>query len=297
MDLIRHVQAFVAVADEESFTGGADASGLPQPVLSRRVAALERMLGGRLLERGPRGARLTPLGRHLLPFSRDLIARAEYLTDAARAYLLDDVRAAFPDYADPRSLAELRRELSSAGVQLVLDEVPPDRREAELTDGRLQLALTPAPIDRADLLVPLGAATAGPRPGGRRVHLSALRADPADAGPPPRLLIRPEDDVPHVRDVLVQDAYGTGLGRDQVLVGVVTAEALTAVHERGDVLVCAEVEAARHGLLFRELVPQVVRGYRLRYREDHPAGQLLAEASPVLLRLLAEALGGQVTGR
>lgn len=297
VDLLKHAQAFVAVADEESFTGGAEACGLPQPVLSRRVATLERLLGGRLLERGPRGARLTPLGRHLLPYSRDLVARGEYLTEAARAYLLDDVRAAFPDYADPRRLADLRRQLGAAGVHLVFDEVPPDRRESELAEGRLQLALTPAPIDRAHLRVPLGAATAGRHPRGQRVHLSALRADPGSAQPPPRLLILPEEDVPHVRDVLVQDAYSAGLGRDQVLVGVVTAEALTAVHERGDVLVCAEVEAARHELLFRELVPQVARGYRLRYREDHPSGRVLAEALPATVQLVAAALGGQVIDR
>src|SRR5699024_12068943 len=65
------------------------------------------------------------------------------------------------------------------------------------------------------LRVPLGAATAGRHPRGRRVHLSALRADPGSAQPPPRLLILPEEDVPHVRDVLVQDAYSAGLGRDQ----------------------------------------------------------------------------------
>ena len=40
---------------------------MPQPVVSRRVAALERRLGGALLERSTRSVTLTELGQRVLP--------------------------------------------------------------------------------------------------------------------------------------------------------------------------------------------------------------------------------------
>ena len=44
MDLIEALRSFQAVAEERSFTRGAERCGQPQPVASRRIAALEERL-------------------------------------------------------------------------------------------------------------------------------------------------------------------------------------------------------------------------------------------------------------
>ncbi|AUH44395.1 hypothetical protein CXR04_33090 [Streptomyces sp. CMB-StM0423] len=44
MDLVGACRAFVSVGTRESFTVGAAAAGLSQPVVSRRIAALENHL-------------------------------------------------------------------------------------------------------------------------------------------------------------------------------------------------------------------------------------------------------------
>lgn len=58
--------AFVAVAEEGSFTAGAARLGWPKSTVSRRIAALEDGLGVRLLHRTTRRVDLTPTGRELL---------------------------------------------------------------------------------------------------------------------------------------------------------------------------------------------------------------------------------------
>ena len=65
---LRHLEYFVAVAEEGSVTGAAQRLRVAQPSLSHQVRALELELGGELLERLPRGVRLTAgrphAGRH-----------------------------------------------------------------------------------------------------------------------------------------------------------------------------------------------------------------------------------------
>ena len=48
MDLLVHLETFVAVAEERSFSRAAEALGIAQPLLSRRVKSLEDHLGGEL---------------------------------------------------------------------------------------------------------------------------------------------------------------------------------------------------------------------------------------------------------
>src|ERR671920_1913811 len=62
----RRLLTFRAVAHERSFSGAARALALSQPSVSNQVAALEREVGVRLLERAPGGLRLTPEGEILL---------------------------------------------------------------------------------------------------------------------------------------------------------------------------------------------------------------------------------------
>src|SRR5882672_11615447 len=80
---LRQLEYFVAVVDEGSFTAAAARLHVSQPGLSHQIQALERELRGPLLERLPRGVRLTPAGRTALPHARASLAHAERASSAA----------------------------------------------------------------------------------------------------------------------------------------------------------------------------------------------------------------------
>jgi DNA-binding transcriptional LysR family regulator len=58
------------VADKGSIRSAAESLAITQPALSRSIRAMEEELGVKLIERGPRGAELTPVGARLLKYSR-----------------------------------------------------------------------------------------------------------------------------------------------------------------------------------------------------------------------------------
>src|ERR1700693_1625914 len=74
---LRQLAYFVAVVDDGSFTTAAARLHVSQPGLSHQIQALERQLGGPLLERLSRGVRLTPAGRIAPPHARSSPAHAE----------------------------------------------------------------------------------------------------------------------------------------------------------------------------------------------------------------------------
>src|SRR5207302_3723079 len=83
----RRLSSFLAVVEEGSFTRGARRLGITQPSLSQQIRTLEAELGGPLLERLPRGIRLTSAGRALLPEAQAAVRAAERAGNAARMAL------------------------------------------------------------------------------------------------------------------------------------------------------------------------------------------------------------------
>src|SRR5919197_650463 len=73
------VQAFIAIADQGSFSRAAQSLHITQTALSRRVQNLEEFLGVKLVERTTRSVALTRIGQDFLPQARRL------LTDLATA--------------------------------------------------------------------------------------------------------------------------------------------------------------------------------------------------------------------
>lgn len=76
MDL-RQLRYFVAVADELHFGRAAGRLRISTPTLSQQIAALERDLGHRLVDRDSHRVALTAAGSALLPDARALLAHAE----------------------------------------------------------------------------------------------------------------------------------------------------------------------------------------------------------------------------
>ncbi len=83
VNLLRHLEYFVAVADARHFGHAAADLGMTQPPLSQGVQRLERRWGAQLFERSAQGVQVTDAGAQLLPLARQIVAEAERLDGVA----------------------------------------------------------------------------------------------------------------------------------------------------------------------------------------------------------------------
>ncbi|MDX6760824.1 MULTISPECIES: LysR family transcriptional regulator [Streptomyces] len=81
---LRLVRYFTVVAAHRHFGRAAAELHVAQPALSRQIQRLENYLGTRLLDRAPRGTRLTPAGRTFLPRAHALLQAARQAELAVR---------------------------------------------------------------------------------------------------------------------------------------------------------------------------------------------------------------------
>lgn len=77
MDKLRALQAFIAIVDHGTLTRAAEATGSSLPATVRTLAALEKELGVRLLQRTTRRLALTEDGRLYLERARRIVADLE----------------------------------------------------------------------------------------------------------------------------------------------------------------------------------------------------------------------------
>lgn len=135
------VRAFLATAQEGSFSAAARALGQTQPTLGRQVAALEENLGVTLLERIGRGIALTPSGLELLEHVRamgDAASRVSLTASGQSQAIEGRVRITASDimaaYILPPVLAELRERAPNLEIDVVAANEIRDiqRREADI---------------------------------------------------------------------------------------------------------------------------------------------------------------------
>jgi DNA-binding transcriptional LysR family regulator len=82
---LRQMEYLIAVVEEGSFTRAAERLFVSQPALSHQIKALERSVGGELIERRPQAVGLTPMGRAFLPHAIAAVRAADEARRAARA--------------------------------------------------------------------------------------------------------------------------------------------------------------------------------------------------------------------
>ncbi|MDT0318722.1 LysR family transcriptional regulator [Streptomyces millisiae] len=277
MDLVGACRAFVNVSERGSFTVGAAAARMAQSVASRRIAALERHLGERLLERSSRPAALTPFGRDILPLAAQLVRVADRLEHEAEAVRHAPLRLAVPDTCPTGALAHFIADARGHGLRLDPRPGPPAERADLLRSRQVRAALLALPPAEATWTVPLGLAVAAD-PGGGPIYLDTLRPGRVDRDRRPRRVwFQSEDDVPHVRDGLTRLRDAVGLRPAQLAAAHSVAAATADVLSHGDALLCSPAQAGELRLHWRpigELDAGFGRGFSLVVADETDADAL-----------------------
>jgi monoterpene epsilon-lactone hydrolase len=152
---LRHLRAFVAVADELNFGRAAARLYLSQPALSRQIRALERLVGCDLLRRSTHRVELTIAGEALLERARTLLRDVDEAVSATRSVggeLLARIARHWESFAEvsPADLQELRVAYEGLHGQF---EAPPHIAVRSVNAGGVPgLLLTPPAEEQAALL-------------------------------------------------------------------------------------------------------------------------------------------------
>jgi DNA-binding transcriptional LysR family regulator len=182
---VRRMKVLREVAQRGSFSAAAEALSFTQSAVSQQVAALEREAGTTLLERGPRGVRLTEAGSALVSHADAILARIEDAEEELAAIAgLRGGRLRLASFQSagatllPRAVAEFHGRHPE--IELSMIEAEPEDACVKLAAGEIDMALVydfePLPgmlapelvlthliDDRYDLILPKDHALAGRR--------------------------------------------------------------------------------------------------------------------------------------
>ena len=244
---LRHLRAFVAVADDLSFSRAAQRLFISQPALSRQIRGLERLVGCDLFRRSTQRVELTLAGEALLARARALLADLDDAISVTRsvggelagrmALLWEPWARASADVADLDGIRAALEELHGQFTP------PPDVVVAPVIAGGVPaLRVTPETASPATVLFLHGGGHVAGSAFGYR-HLAAAIALAARA---PALVIDYRLAPEHPYPAAVQDAVNAYLwlrdtGGDQTRIvvagdsaaGGLVMTVLLALRERG----------------------------------------------------------------
>lgn len=153
---LRQLRYLDALARHGHFGRAAEACAVTQPALSMQIKELEETLGGRLIERGARQLRLTPLGEEAAARGRDILRQVEELADSARAArdrlggrLRLGMIPTIAPYLLPKLMAGLARR--EPELDLHVRETQTQGLLNEIMDNRLDAAIVALPVSEPSL--------------------------------------------------------------------------------------------------------------------------------------------------
>jgi epsilon-lactone hydrolase len=154
---LRHLRAFVAVAEELNFGRAADRLHVSQPALSRQIRGLEQLLGTDLLRRSTHRVELTLAGEALLDHARGLlhdVDQAVAATLAVGGELVGRVTRLWePMVGLLGEDADLQQARSAAEELMAQSSPPPGVRVRPVTAGGISsLVVSPQDYDVATVL-------------------------------------------------------------------------------------------------------------------------------------------------
>ncbi len=290
---LSELRTFCTAVDAGGIGRAAQRLHLSQPAVSKRLRALEELVGARLLERSPRGVTVTADGARLYTHAQRLLADLEELDGVIEqirgggetVHLAISHTAA--EYVLSRALVLMHRQ-SSAAVEVVIANSLLVKRMVE--DGRADVgvaaymsaesvpgvAVEPLIEDELVVAVPLA------HPWARRASIT-----PAELIATPLVLRDPEA---HTRQVIDQELARAGLGPPLAASEVGSTQAAKdEAHELCLPTVMSRLSLAPADLL--EIVPVDGLRFSRRFFIVHPPGPL-SQAAGCLIDAFRKTVAG-----
>lgn len=284
----RHLEIFVALADEEHFGAAAQRVGITQPPLSQGLRRLEALVGVRLFERS-RGVTLTEEGALLLPHARRALAALTELRETGARERADGrrLRLGLAPEVPARLAAAVAAAPGRAGerTRLTVSTAPTATLLSETAAGRLDLAVIRHPAvlpglgSGAVVLVPTWRLTPAP---------TTAEAAAVDTRRLP-VAVRPREEAPAAYDLFVDTLASRGRRVETVVVPDERA-GLALVAAGQAVLVTADAGLSAEGV---DRTPSTDPPLPLRLRVVWDTRRPDAEGMASTARLLADALARQ----
>jgi DNA-binding transcriptional LysR family regulator len=282
---LRHLTAFVAVAEELHFGRAAKRLHMAQPPLSQQIRNLEKELGVQLFERNTRSVRLTSAGQSFLEPARTVLLDADSAARAARAAGQGEygkVTVGFAGASAHEALPRLTRAVRAAhpGIELVLHgQTYANVALARVAEGGLDLGFVRLPVQRPGVATRviaeeqlICALPSDHRLAGRRRIPAAALADepfvtfPANAGSSLRDATVGACEAAGFTPRVVQEAPDSHTILALVAAGVGVTFTLTT---------CRHIQ--QNGLFYRPLAgPPIRLEAALAWRTDNPSAVLRA---------------------
>ncbi|MDI3389145.1 LysR family transcriptional regulator [Streptomyces sp. B-S-A8] len=280
---LRHLHAFLAVAEELHFGRAAKRLQMAQPPVSQQIRQLEKELGVQLFERNTRSVRLTSAGESFLDPVRAVLDGIDVAVHAAKAAGQGEygrVTVGFAGASSHETLPLLTRAVAAAhpGIELVLKgQTYADVALSRVAEGSLDLGFVRLPvtqpgvearvIDEEELICAL---PSDHRLAGRsRIPVAALAEE--------RFVSFPAGAGSSLRDAMVKACEEAGF-TPRVLQEAPDSHTILALVAAG-VGVTLTLTSCQHiqqtGLVYRPLAGPAVRlQAALAWRKDNPSAAL-----------------------
>ncbi|GAA0946463.1 alpha/beta hydrolase fold domain-containing protein [Virgisporangium aurantiacum] len=294
---LKHLRAFVEVADGLSFSRAAERLYISAPALSRQIRTLERVVGCQLFQRSTHQVELTLAGEALLDSAHQVLATLERGIAATRAVggqLDARMSGLWEPVVDARGLGDISAQRLALEAMMAQFPPPPETSVIPVNAGGVPgLRLSPPdPPDDTVLLYLHGGGFVMGSAFGYRATVAALIAQTRTAAIVPDYRLAPEHPFP----AAVEDAYaaygwllGSGVDPGSVVVAgdsagaaLVTLLLVRLVAENMPLpalalMLCPWLDLSRNALTDRPdlgagsgLTADQLRGFVDSYTNGHP---------------------------